>query len=111
MADTERLAHYHEVQAVLLEKGTGAGRPRWPDNLYHLFVTGERRVEQIKNFLQTASEFEPADIGGICDTVVAAGGGVSNASTWYVATFAGADGMMDFLLLSCKPNCIDDRVE
>ena len=72
----ERLAHYHEVQAILLEKARALAAPGGRIIYITCSLLASEGVEQIENFLQTASEFEPADIEGIWhDTVVAVGGG------------------------------------
>ena len=72
----ERLAHYQEVQAILLEKARALAAPGGRIIYITCSLLASEGVEQIENFLQTASEFEPTDIGCIWhDTVTAAGGG------------------------------------
>jgi 16S rRNA (cytosine967-C5)-methyltransferase len=73
----ERLAFYQKTQAILLEKArvmvASGGRIIY----ISCSLLASEGAEQIKNFLQTAHEFEPADIGDIWhDTVAAAGGGL-----------------------------------
>ena len=72
----ERLAYYQETQAILLEKARAMVAPGGRVIYITCSLLASEGVEQIKNFLQTAPEFEPADIGDIWhDTVAAAGGG------------------------------------
>ena len=73
----ERLAYYQETQVILLEKARAMVAPGGRVIYITCSLLASEGVEQIKNFLQTAPEFEPADIGDIWhDTVAAAGGGV-----------------------------------
>ena len=72
----ERLAFYQETQAILLEKARAMVAPGGQIIYITCSLLASEGAEQIKKFLQTAAEFEPADIGDIWqDTVVAAGGG------------------------------------
>ena len=72
----ERLAYYQETQAILLEKARAMVAPGGRIIYITCSLLASEGAEQINNFLQTAPEFEPADIGDIWhDTVVAAGGG------------------------------------
>ena len=72
----ERLAYYQETQAILLEKARAMVAPGGRIIYITCSLLASEGAEQINNFLQTAPEFEPADIGGIWhDTVAAAGGG------------------------------------
>ena len=72
----ERLAYYQETQAILLEKARAMVAPGGRIIYITCSLLASEGAEQIKNFLQTAPEFEPADIGDIWhDTVAAAGGG------------------------------------
>ena len=72
----ERLAYYQETQAILLEKARAMIAPGGRIIYITCSLLASEGAEQIKNFLQTAPEFEPADIGDIWhDTVAAAGGG------------------------------------
>jgi len=72
----ERLAYYQETQAILLEKARAMVAPGGRIIYITCSLLASEGAEQIKNFLQTAPEFEPADIGDIWhDTVVATGGG------------------------------------
>ena len=72
----ERLAYYKETQAILLEKARAMVAPGGRIIYIICSLLASEGAEQIKNFLQTAPEFEPADIGDIWhDTVAATGGG------------------------------------
>ena len=72
----ERLAYYKETQAILLEKARAMVAPGGRIIYIICSLLASEGAEQINNFLQTAPEFEPADIGDIWhDTVAAAGGG------------------------------------
>jgi len=72
----ERLAYYQETQAILLEKARAMVAPGGRIIYITCSLLASEGAEQIKNFLQTAPEFEPADIGDIWhDTVAATGGG------------------------------------
>ena len=72
----ERLAYYQETQAILLEKARAMVAPGGRIIYITCSLLASEGAKQIKNFLQTAPEFEPADIGGIWhDTVAATGGG------------------------------------
>jgi len=72
----ERLAYYQETQAILLEKARAMVAPGGRIIYITCSLLASEGAEQIKNFLRTAPEFEPADIGDIWhDTVAAAGGG------------------------------------
>ena len=72
----ERLAFYQDTQATLLEKARAMVAPGGRIIYITCSLLASEGVEQIKNFLQTAPEFEPADIRDIWqDTVAAAGGG------------------------------------
>ena len=72
----ERLAYYQETQAILLEKARAMVAPGGRIIYITCSLLASEGAEQINNFLQTAPEFEPADIGDIWhDTVAAAGGG------------------------------------
>ena len=73
----ERLAYYKETQAILLEKARAMVAPGGRIIYITCSLLASEGAEQINNFMQTAPEFEPADIGDIWrDTVAAAGGGV-----------------------------------
>ena len=72
----ERLAYYQETQAILLEKARAMIAPGGRIIYITCSLLASEGAEQIKNFLQTAPEFEPADIGDIWhDTVAETGGG------------------------------------
>ena len=72
----ERLAYYQETQAILLEKARAMIAPGGRIIYITCSLLASEGAEQIKNFMQTAPEFEPADVGDIWhDTVAAAGGG------------------------------------
>lgn len=72
----ERLAFYQETQAILLEKARAMVAPGGRIIYITCSLLASEGTKQIKKFLQTAAEFEPADIGDIWqDTVAAAGGG------------------------------------
>ena len=73
----ERLAYYKETQAILLEKARAMVAPGGRIIYITCSLLASEGAEQINNVMQTAPEFEPADIGDIWrDTVAAAGGGV-----------------------------------
>ena len=73
----ERLAYYQETQAILLENARTMAAPGGRIIYITCSLLASEGVEQIENFLQTATEFEPADIGSIWhETVKATGGGM-----------------------------------
>ena len=73
----ERLAHYQKTQTILLAKARGMVAPGGRVIYITCSLLASEGAQQINDFLQTAPEFEPADIGDVWhDTVAAAGGGV-----------------------------------
>ena len=73
----QRLAYYQKTQTILLEKARAMVAPGGRIIYITCSLLASECAEQINDFLQTAPEFEPAEIGDIWhDTVAAAGGGV-----------------------------------
>ena len=73
----QRLAYYQKTQTSLLEKARAMVAPGGRIIYITCSLLASECAEQITDFLQTAPEFEPAEIGDIWhDTVAAAGGGV-----------------------------------